>query len=179
MIRRHLVSRLVGIVRYMQQSTHSSQSHSSSSSATDSAMPTSGLQQTYSVIPRTRPVTPLLDAIETPADLKSFTTEQLITLADELRLFLLYSAGQSGGHFGANLGVIELTIALHHLLDTPHDQIVWDVGHQAYAHKVLTGRRDKLNTIRAKDGLTAFPDVQNPFTIPLALVIHRLLFPQV
>ena len=158
MIRRHLVSRLVGIVRYMQQSTHSSQSHSSSLSATDSAMPTSGLQQTYSVIPRTRPVTPLLDAIETPADLKSLTTEQLIILADELRLFLLYSAGQSGGHFGANLGVIELTIALHHLLDTPHDQIVWDVGHQAYAHKVLTGRRDKLNTIRAKDGLTAFPE---------------------
>ena len=142
----------------MQQSTHSSQSHSPSSSATDSAVPASSLQQTYSVIPRVRPVTPLLDAIETPADLKSLSTEQLITLADELRLFLLYSAGQSGGHFGANLGVIELTIALHHLLDAPHDQIVWDVGHQAYAHKVLTGRRDKLSTIRAKDGLTAFPE---------------------
>ena len=158
MIRRHLVSRLVGIVRYMQQSTHSSQSHSPSSSATDSAVPASGLQQTYSVIPRTRPVTPLLDTIETPADLKSLSSKQLITLADELRLFLLYSAGQSGGHFGANLGVIELTIALHHLLDAPNDQIVWDVGHQAYAHKVLTGRRDKLSTIRAKDGLTAFPE---------------------
>ncbi|WP_352336529.1 1-deoxy-D-xylulose-5-phosphate synthase [Psychrobacter sp. 16-MNA-CIBAN-0192] len=142
----------------MQQSTHSSQSHSPSSSATDSAMPASSLQQTYSVIPRARPVTPLLDAIETPADLKSLSPEQLITLADELRLFLLYSAGQSGGHFGANLGVIELTIALHHLLDAPNDQIVWDVGHQAYAHKVLTGRRDKLSTIRAKDGLTAFPE---------------------
>ncbi|WP_182406084.1 1-deoxy-D-xylulose-5-phosphate synthase [Psychrobacter sp. GP33] len=142
----------------MQQSTHPSQSHSQSSSATDSAVPASGLQQTYSVIPRTRPVTPLLDTIETPADLKSLNTKQLITLADELRLFLLYSAGQSGGHFGANLGVIELTIALHHLLDAPNDQIVWDVGHQAYAHKVLTGRRDKLSTIRAKDGLTAFPE---------------------
>lgn len=158
MIRRHLVSRLVGIVRYMQQSTHSSQSHSPSSSATDSAAPASSFQRAYSVIPRVRPITPLLDAIETPADLKSLSCEHLITLADELRLFLLYSAGQSGGHFGANLGVIELTIALHHLLDAPHDQIVWDVGHQAYAHKVLTGRRDKLGTIRAKDGLTAFPE---------------------
>lgn len=158
MIRRHLVSRLVGIVRYMQQSTHSSQSHFPSLSATDSAVPLSGLQQTYSVIPRTRPITPLLDAIETPTNLKSLSNDQLITLADELRLFLLYSAGQSGGHFGANLGVIELTIALHYLLDAPHDQIVWDVGHQAYAHKVLTGRRDKLSTIRAKGGLTAFPE---------------------
>ena len=158
MIRRHLVSRLVGIVRYMQQSTHSSRSHSPSSAATDFAVPLSGLQQTYSVIPRTRPVTPLLDAIETPTDLKRLSNDQLITLADELRLFLLYSAGQSGGHFGANLGVIELTIALHYLLDAPNDQIVWDVGHQAYAHKVLTGRRDKLSTIRAKDGLTAFPE---------------------
>ena len=162
MIRRHLVSRLVGIVRFMQQSTHSSQTRSSSttstSSAPDTAVQLSGLQQTYTLIPRTRPTTPLLDVIESPDDLKPLTTEQLITLADELRLFLLYSAGQSGGHFGANLGVIELTIALHYLLDAPNDQIVWDVGHQAYAHKVLTGRRDQLSTIRAKEGLTAFPE---------------------
>ncbi|WP_201529240.1 1-deoxy-D-xylulose-5-phosphate synthase [Psychrobacter frigidicola] len=143
----------------MQQSTHSSQSWSSSTpSATDSAAHLSGLQQTYTVIPRTRPNIPLLDAIDAPNDLKSLTTEQLIILADELRLFLLYSAGRSGGHFGANLGVVELTIALHYLLDTPLDQIVWDVGHQAYAHKVLTGRRDNLSSIRAKDGLTAFPE---------------------
>ena len=148
----------------MQQSPHSSQSwpvsmsSSTTPSAIDSAASLSGLQQTFKQIPRTRPNTPLLDAIDVPSDLKALTPEQLITLADELRLFLLYSAGQSGGHFGANLGVVELTIALHYLLDAPNDQIVWDVGHQAYAHKVLTGRRDQLNTIRAKDGLTAFPE---------------------
>ncbi|MCH1783407.1 1-deoxy-D-xylulose-5-phosphate synthase [Psychrobacter glaciei] len=142
----------------MQQSPYSPQSQSVSASAMESAAKLSSLQQTYAVIPRVRPHTPLLDAINTPSDLKKFTTAQLINLADELRLFLLYSAGQSGGHFGANLGVVELTIALHYLLDAPQDQIVWDVGHQAYAHKVLTGRRDKLGTIRSKDGLTAFPE---------------------
>lgn len=142
----------------MQQSPHSPQSKSSSASAIDSAASLSHLQKTYAVIPRERPHTPLLDTVDAPIDLKAFSESQLITLADELRLFLLYSAGQSGGHFGANLGVIELTIALHYLLDAPQDQIVWDVGHQAYAHKVLTGRREKLGTIRAKDGLTAFPE---------------------
>lgn len=142
----------------MQQSTHSPQSQSLSASAIDSAAPLSNLQKTYAVIPRERPHTPLLDMVDSPIDLKAFNESQLITLADELRLFLLYSAGQSGGHFGANLGVIELTIALHYLLDAPQDQIVWDVGHQAYAHKVLTGRRDKLGSIRSKDGLTAFPE---------------------
>ena len=142
----------------MQQSPHSPQSQSVSMPAVDSAAQLSNLQQTYTVIPRVRPDTPLLDSIAAPADLNTLTTAQLITLADELRLFLLYSAGQSGGHFGANLGVVELTIALHYLLDTPQDQIVWDVGHQAYAHKVLTGRRDQLATIRSKDGLTAFPE---------------------
>ena len=147
----------------MQQTSYSTQSWSSPASlstpsATDSAAHLSGLQQTFEQIPRTRPDTPLLDAIDAPLDLKALTTDQLITLADELRLFLLYSAGQSGGHFGANLGVIELTIALHYLLDAPNDQIIWDVGHQAYAHKVLTGRRDKLGSIRSKEGLTAFPE---------------------
>lgn len=147
----------------MQQSTLPPQSWSSTTpssapSASDSAAQLSSLQQTYVTIPRKRPDTPLLDAIDAPIDLKTLTTAQLITLTDELRLFLLYSAGQSGGHFGANLGVVELTIALHYLLDTPSDQIVWDVGHQAYAHKVLTGRRDQLGSIRSKDGLTAFPE---------------------
>ena len=142
----------------MQQSPHSPQSKSLSASAIDSAASLSHLQKTYAAIPRERPHTPLLDTVDAPIDLKAFSESQLITLADELRLFLLYSAGQSGGHFGANLGVIELTIALHYLLDAPQDQIVWDVGHQAYAHKVLTGRRDKLGTIRSKDGLTAFPE---------------------
>ncbi|WP_025645077.1 MULTISPECIES: 1-deoxy-D-xylulose-5-phosphate synthase [unclassified Psychrobacter] len=142
----------------MQQSPYSPQSQSVSASATTSAVQLPSLQQTYTAIPRVRPQTPLLDSIDTPADLNAFSSAQLIALADELRLFLLYSAGQSGGHFGANLGVVELTIVLHYLLDAPHDQIVWDVGHQAYAHKVLTGRREQLHSIRSKDGLTAFPE---------------------
>lgn len=114
----------------------------------------------FSEIPTSRPTTPLLDTINSPADLKPLNQQQLLTLADELREYLLYSAGQSGGHFGANLGVVELTIALHYLLDTPKDKLVWDVGHQAYAHKVLTGRRGRLATIRSKQGLTAFPERQ-------------------
>ncbi|WP_367104483.1 1-deoxy-D-xylulose-5-phosphate synthase [uncultured Psychrobacter sp.] len=147
----------------MQQSSHSSQSQSvavskSMLSAPDTTACLPDLQQTFVRIPRTRPDTPLLNAIDVPSDLKKLTKDQLVTLADELRLFLLYSAGQSGGHFGANLGVVELTIALHYLLDAPNDQIVWDVGHQAYAHKALTGRRDRLGSIRSKDGLTAFPE---------------------
>ncbi len=149
---------VAGIVRFMQQSTHSPQSQSTSMSAIDSAVNLSGLQQTYLTIPEACPNTPLLDAVDRPADLKLLSADQLITLADELRLFLLYSIGQSGGHFGANLGVVELTIALHYLLDAPNDQIVWDVGHQAYGHKVLTGRREALASIRAKAGLTAFPE---------------------
>ncbi len=157
-LKTRLVSRLVGIVQFMQQSPHSPKSQSLSTSVLDSAAQLSSLQQTYTVIPRVRPHTPLLDAIDTPTDLSTLSAAKLITLADELRLFLLYSAGQSGGHFGANLGVVELTIVLHYLLDTPQDQIVWDVGHQAYAHKVLTGRREQLGTIRSKDGLTAFPE---------------------
>ncbi|RYY79348.1 MAG: 1-deoxy-D-xylulose-5-phosphate synthase [Moraxellaceae bacterium] len=111
----------------------------------------------YDTIPTARPATPLLDRIDQPSQLKSLDTAQLLQLADELRLYLLYAVGQSGGHFGANLGVVELTIALHHALDTPKDRLVWDVGHQAYAHKVLTGRRDALPTIRSKNGLAAFP----------------------
>lgn len=146
----------------MQQTPRSLQSRSSLQSTPQDAAITppkhQQLQQVYSEIPRTRPLTPLLDRIDSPDDLKCLNQDQLIDLADELRLFLLYSAGQSGGHFGANLGVVELTIALHYLLNTPTDQLVWDVGHQAYAHKVLTGRRDQLHTIRAKDGLTAFPE---------------------
>lgn len=111
----------------------------------------------YDTIPTARPATPLLDSIDEPCQLKALSLSQLTQLADELRLFLLYAAGQSGGHFGANLGVVELTIALHHALDTPKDRLVWDVGHQAYAHKVLTGRRERLITIRSKHGLTPFP----------------------
>lgn len=114
--------------------------------------------KTFDSLPTERPNTPLLDNIDSPADLKSLNLTQLETLADELREFLLYSTGQSGGHFGANLGVVELTIALHYLLNTPQDQLIWDVGHQAYPHKILTGRREQMVTIRGDGGLTAFPE---------------------
>lgn len=111
----------------------------------------------YTEIPSHRPVTPLLNEVNHPQQLRQFEQSQLPQVADELRQFILYAAGQSGGHFGANLGVIELTVALHYCFETPRDRLVWDVGHQAYPHKVLTGRREQLMTIRSKDGLAAFP----------------------
>ena len=109
-------------------------------------------------IPLTRPDTPLLDQIQSPADLKELGIDQLEALAAELRSFLLYSVGQTGGHFGAGLGVVELTIALHYVFNTPEDRLVWDVGHQAYPHKILTGRRDEMLTMRQAGGLAAFPN---------------------
>ncbi|MBB2495313.1 1-deoxy-D-xylulose-5-phosphate synthase [Aquipseudomonas ullengensis] len=112
---------------------------------------------TFHEIPRERPATPLLDRAETPVGLRRLAESELETLADELRQTLLYSVGQTGGHFGAGLGVIELTIALHYIFDTPDDRLVWDVGHQAYPHKILTGRRERMGTLRQKDGLAAFP----------------------
>ncbi|QKE61950.1 1-deoxy-D-xylulose-5-phosphate synthase [Aquipseudomonas campi] len=112
---------------------------------------------TFHEIPRERPATPLLDRAETPVGLRRLAESELETLADELRQYLLYSVGQTGGHFGAGLGVIELTIALHYIFDTPDDRLVWDVGHQAYPHKILTGRRERMASLRQKDGLAAFP----------------------
>ena len=111
----------------------------------------------YTEIPTQRPVTPLLDGIDHPQQLRLLVPGQLTQVADELRQFILYAAGQSGGHFGANLGVVELTVALHYSFNTPNDRLIWDVGHQAYPHKALTGRREQLTTIRSKDGLAAFP----------------------
>ncbi|MDH0897635.1 MULTISPECIES: 1-deoxy-D-xylulose-5-phosphate synthase [unclassified Pseudomonas] len=112
---------------------------------------------TFHEIPRERPATPLLDRADTPDGLRRLAESELESLADELRQYLLYSVGQTGGHFGAGLGVIELTIALHYVFDTPDDRLVWDVGHQAYPHKILTGRRERMGTLRQKDGLAAFP----------------------
>ena len=111
----------------------------------------------FSSIPTTRPRTPLLDRVESPADLRRFDALSLPKLCNELRQYLLYSVGQSGGHFGAGLGVVELTVALHYVFDTPDDRLVWDVGHQAYPHKILTGRREQMPKIRAADGPAAFP----------------------
>ena len=109
-------------------------------------------------IPLSRPDTPLLDKVDNSTDLKLLELDQLAQLADELRAYLLYSVGQTGGHFGAGLGVVELTIALHYIFDTPKDKLVWDVGHQAYPHKILTGRRDQMLTMRQAGGLAAFPN---------------------
>lgn len=108
-------------------------------------------------IPALRPHTPLLDAIESPARLRELAEDQLPELARQLREYLLYSVGQSGGHFGAGLGVVELTVALHYVYNTPEDRLVWDVGHQTYPHKILTGRREDMLTIRQQDGLSGFP----------------------
>ena len=113
----------------------------------------------FKKIPNKKPSTPLLDRIEFPKDIKKFSNSELEILANELREFLLYSVGQSGGHLGAGLGVIELTVVLHYLFDTPNDNLVWDVGHQAYPHKILTGRKSKIQTIRKKDGLAPFPNI--------------------
>ena len=112
---------------------------------------------TFTDIPKTRPATPLLDQVDSPFQLRSFSEDQLLQLADELRAFILYSVGKSGGHFGAGLGVVELTIALHQVFDTPHDRLIWDVGHQTYPHKILTGRREQMTQMRQKDGPSGFP----------------------
>jgi 1-deoxy-D-xylulose-5-phosphate synthase len=109
-------------------------------------------------IPLSRPDTPLLDLIDGPADLKLIDPAQMKDLAREIRKFLLYSVGQTGGHFGAGLGVVELTIALHYVFNTPHDRVVWDVGHQTYPHKILTGRREQMLSMRQAGGLAAFPN---------------------
>jgi 1-deoxy-D-xylulose-5-phosphate synthase len=100
---------------------------------------------------------PHLSPIHTPADLRRVPDDQLPIVADELRRYLIEAVASSGGHFGAGLGVVELTVALHHVFDTPNDRLVWDVGHQCYPHKILTGRRDRITTIKKKDGLAPFP----------------------
>lgn len=108
-------------------------------------------------IPKTLPDTPLLNQVNNPEQLRALELSQLPQLAKELREYLLYSVGQTGGHFGAGLGVVELTIALHYIFNTPDDRLVWDVGHQAYPHKILTNRRERMATLRQKGGLAAFP----------------------
>ncbi|MFL2715873.1 MAG: 1-deoxy-D-xylulose-5-phosphate synthase [Gammaproteobacteria bacterium] len=113
----------------------------------------------FKKIPDKKPRTLLLDKINVPADYRSFSIQELEQLSDELREFLLYSVGQSGGHLGGGLGVVELTVALHYIFNTPEDNLIWDVGHQAYPHKILTGRKNQIETIRQKDGLAPFPNI--------------------
>ena len=108
-------------------------------------------------IPRVPPDTPLLNRIDQGDSLHALNTQQLLELTEELRAFLLYSVGQTGGHFGAGLGVVELTVALHYIYNTPHDRIVWDVGHQTYPHKILTGRKGQMHSMRQAGGLAGFP----------------------
>lgn len=112
----------------------------------------------FHTIPSERPATPLLDQVPTPDKLRQLPVDALPELARELREYLLWSTGQTGGHFGAGLGVIELTIALHYVYNTPSDRLVWDVGHQAYPHKILTGRKERMVTMRQEHGLAAFPN---------------------
>ena len=113
----------------------------------------------YKEFPKDKPDSKLLDKVDFPSDLKRLDIEDLPILADELREFLLYTVSKTGGHFGAGLGVVELTIALHYVLDLPEDKIVWDTGHQAYPHKILSGRKDKMDKMRQLDGLAAFPSI--------------------
>ena len=100
---------------------------------------------------------PLLSSIQTPTDLRRVSHDQLSAVAEELRRYLIEAVASSGGHFGAGLGVVELTVALHYVFETPHDRLIWDVGHQCYPHKILTGRRDRITTIKKKGGLAPFP----------------------
>src|SRR5438270_11884365 len=103
-----------------------------------------------------RPVTPLLDRVQFPAELRALTKDELPQLADELRQELISAVSVTGGHLGAGLGVVELTLALHYVFDTPDDKLIWDVGHQAYPHKIITGRRERIRTLRQGGGLSGF-----------------------
>jgi len=103
-----------------------------------------------------RPDTPLLDTVKFPADIRNLNKDQLPELAEELRLETISAVSVTGGHLGAGLGVVELTVALHYVFDTPSDRLVWDVGHQAYPHKIVTGRRDRIRTLRQGAGLSGF-----------------------
>ncbi len=121
--------------------------------------------------------TPLLDRVHFPRDLKNLSAEQLKQVANELRWETIDAVARTGGHLGAGLGVVELTVALHHVFDTPADRLIWDVGHQAYPHKILTGRRDRIRTIRQGGGLSGFTKRAESEYDPSAPRIPRPRFP--
>ena len=104
----------------------------------------------------TRPTTPLLDQIDLPKDLRDLSDDQLPVLASEVRAEMIDAVSITGGHLGAGLGVVELTIAIHHTFNTPDDRLIWDVGHQCYPHKIITGRRERIRTLRQENGLSGF-----------------------
>ena len=111
----------------------------------------------FESIPSKEPISKFLNGINSPEDLRKLDKAEIPIIADELREFLLYTVGKTGGHFGAGLGVVELTLALHYSFETPHDRLVWDVGHQTYPHKILTGRKDDMESMRQTNGLAPFP----------------------
>ena len=115
------------------------------------------MMKIFDSIPNKEPTLEFLNGINSPEDLRKLDINQMSLVADELREFLLYTVGKTGGHFGAGLGVIELTLALHYAFQTPHDRLVWDVGHQTYPHKILTGRKDAMESMRQSNGLAPFP----------------------
>ena len=108
----------------------------------------------------------VLDRISSPDDLKTLTAEELTTLAQELRTLIIRTVSANGGHLASNLGIVELTIALHYVFHSPEDKIVWDVGHQSYAHKVLTGRKDRFSSIRKYQGISGFPKISESLHDP-------------
>ena len=118
----------------------------------------------FETIPTEKPDSLILDNISEPSALRVLELSQLPKVADELREYLLYTVGQTGGHFGAGLGVVELTLALHYAFNTPEDRLVWDVGHQTYPHKILTGRKKDMESIRQMNGLAPFPSkAESPY----------------
>ena len=122
--------------------------------------------------------TPLLDTINDVDDLRRLPEGELQRLAAELREATIGAVSKTGGHLGAGLGVVELTVALHYVFQTPHDRLIWDVGHQAYPHKILTGRRERIETLRQKDGLSGFaPSAASRLSTRLARVIPRPRYP--
>ena len=118
--------------------------------------------------------TRLLDRIIKPSDIRNFSVEQLKQLSDEVRAETIDSVSITGGHLGASLGVVELSVALHHVFNTPHDRLIWDVSHQAYPHKILTGRRHRIRTLRQGGGLSGFTNAQKVNLIRLARLIVQL-----